>query len=213
MSKDDSAILVRANEWAEIVAEIDRAIEISLLSGTPDASMALGRELIRRGRLRGVQLAKLLYEIDQIWSSFETDDRIEDAIERDMGVPQDTFVKYARMYKFVLRDRPQLAGKPIQGLIKLTAGARDGDFDDSDWKEIELAPTVRAMLEVRDRVRGIQTSGHSRLTGWVTPDGQLECKRGANGKIKNWGFVPRGSNDEDIKEMVERLDRIGVIFQ
>lgn len=213
MSRDEAAIKVQTTEWKEIVADVNRAIEISLLSGKPDEAMALGREILRKGRLSGVKLARLLYEIDQAWHLFTTDDKVEDAIERDIGIPRDTFIKYSRVYKFVLRGRPELAGKPIEGLIKLTAGAREGDFTDDDWKEIVLAPNIRAMMVVRDRARGIQTSGHNRLSAWCSKSGQLYCKKGENGQIKNWGFVPPNSSDKDISAMVARLEKIGVMFQ
>ena len=213
MSRDEAAIKVRSSEWEGLVSGVNSAIEISLLSGKPDAAMQLGREIIRAGRLSGVKLARLLYELDQIWDKFTTDDSIEDAVERDIGIPRDTFIKYSRMYRFVLRPRPELAGKPIEGLIKLTAGAREGDFTDEDWKEIVLAPNVRAMLAVRDRARGILTSGHKRLSAWCNKSGQLYCKKGTTGTIKNWGFVPTNSDDVDISAMVARLEKIGVIFQ
>ena len=213
MSNDTAAIRVKQSEWDALVKDIDRAIEISLLSGRPDAAMGLGRDILRQGRLSGVKLARLLYEIDEIWDKFTTDDRVEDAIERDIGVPKDTFLKYSRMYRFVLRPRPALSGKPIEGLIKLTAAAREGQFTDDDWKEIVLAPNVRAMLVVRDRARGIQTSGHKRLSLWCTPSGQLELKRGQSGQIKNWGFVPPKSNDPDVQEAIARMEKIGVMFQ
>ena len=213
MSNDTTAIKVKGTEWNSIVSDVDGAIELSLLSGKPDRAMALGREIMRQGRLSGVKLARLLYEIDEVWDKFKTDDKVEDAIERDIGIPKDTFIKYSRMYRFVLRSRPALAGKPIEGLIKLTAGAREGDFTDEDWKEIVLAPNVRAMLVVRDRARGVQTSGHSKLSLWCTPNGQLELKRGSNGKQKNWGFVPANSPDTDIAAAVARLESIGVMFQ
>ena len=213
MNNDETAIRVRPSEWKEMVSSVDSAVEVSLLSGTPDAAMRLGREIIRAGRLSGVKLARLLYELDTIWHKFRTDDRIEDAIERDLGIPKDTFIKYSRMYRFVLKRRPELAGKPIKGLIQLTAAAREGDFDDDDWAEILLAPNVRAMLTVRDRARGIHTSGHNRLSLWCTPNGQLELKRGTAGKQKNWGFVPVNSPDEDIAAAVARLESVGVMFQ
>lgn len=213
MSNDTAAIKVRPTEWSELVSEVDRAIEICLLTGKPDAAMALGRETIRKGRLSGVKLARLLYEIDEVWHKFKTSDRVEDAVERDIGIPKDTFLKYSRMYRFVLRDRPLLAGKPVEGLIKLIAGAREGDFTDDDWKEIVLAPNIRAMLVVRDRARGIQTSGHNRLSAWCTPNGQLRLKRGSTGEPKSWGIVPVNSPDGDIATMVARLERIGVMFQ
>ncbi len=213
MSRDDAAIQVRRHEWKTLVSDVDSAIEVSLLSGKPDTAMELGREIIRAGRLSGVKLARLLYKLDEAWKYFKTDDRIENAVERDLGVPKDTFIKYSRMYRFVLRSRPALAGKPIEGLIKLTAGAREGDFNDDDWKEILLAPNVRAMLVVRDRARGLFTSGKKRLTAWCTKSGQLYCKKGPTGKIKNWGYVPPNSSDVDISAMVARLEKIGVIFQ
>jgi hypothetical protein len=217
------AIRVTPDEWKEIVGTVDRAIEVSLLSGSPDPAMAQGRNIIRQGQLRGVALARLLYELDEVWDQFQTDDRIEDAVERDLGVPVDTFYKYSRMYRFVLteydtnglaiRERDELAGKPVEGLIKLTAAARSKQLKPKDWKALSLAHDVRAMIAVRDSVRGTHTSGHTGLSLWASPNGQTYCKRGKNGEIKQYGYLDRGNEDEDVKEAIARHDQIGVMFQ
>jgi len=81
----NDAILVKNHEWNQIRSDVSKVIEISLLSGSPDPAMSFGREIIRQGQLRGVALAQLFYEIDSIWEKFETDDRVEDAVERDMA--------------------------------------------------------------------------------------------------------------------------------
>ncbi len=198
MGKYDQAMVILDGEWKTLVEDIDGVIEKSLLEGNPDIALRYGAEIVRQGRIKGVKLAKLLYELDEVWDSFNTDDAIEDAIERDMGIPKDTFLKYSRAYRHVLVGRPELAGKPIAGLIKLIAGARDGDFSDEDWQEIAMAHDQGAMIDVRDRARGTHTSGHNRLNRWMTRDGQLMCKRGPNGEIKQFGLLYSNTPDEDV---------------
>jgi len=210
MGKYEQTMVIKESEWDLLNKDIMDIIEKSLLSGNPDPALRYGAEIVRQGRLKGVKLAKLLYELDEIWTSFDTGDVIEDAIERDMGIPKDTFLKYSRMYRHVLVGRPELAGKPIAGLIKLTAGARDGDFSDADWNEITMAHNQGAMIEVRDRARDIHTSGHNRLNRWLTRDGQLMCTRGPDGEIKQFGLLYSNSQDEDVRAACETTLHSGI---
>ena len=201
--ENDAALFLSNNEWRELVETTDRAIELSLLSGTPEVAFEFGRNIIREGRIKGVKLAKLFYELKRTWPKFETGgDRVEDAVEREMGVPKDTFMKYANAFQFVVLEHPKLAGKPIEGLIKLIAAAREGNFEEGDWDDLEMAPDVKTMLEIRDRVRDVHTSGTTRLHRWRTPEGTLYCKRGPRGKIKQFGFLVPETGDEEIDAAV-----------
>lgn len=214
MATNDAALFLSNAEWIELVTTTDKAIELSLLSGTPEPAFELGRNIIREGRIKGVKLAKLFHEIREAWPQFETGgDRVEDAVEREVGAPKDTFTKYANAFKYVVLSRPALAGKPIEGLIKLTAAARDGELEGEDWDELEMAHDVGAMLAVRDRVRDTHTSGNTRLHRWRTPEGTLYCKRGKNGEIKQFGYLVPTTGDEDIDAAVASTLGSGVMDQ
>ena len=210
-TKDTPALLLSRYEWQEVVEDTDKVIELALLSGTPEIAFEFGRGILREGHIKGIKLAKLFYELREAWDKFATGDRVEDAVEREVGVPKDTFVKYANAFKYVVLERPALAGKPIEGLIKLIAASREGQLDEEDWNELEKAHNVGAMLAVRDRVRGVHTSGHSRLHRWRDPEGQLYCKRGPNGDIKPFGYLVPETGDEDIDAAVAATLASGIM--
>ena len=209
--KDTAALFLSDNEWEEVVSDTDKVIELALLSGTPEIAFEFGRGIIREGHMKGIKLAKLFHELREIWFKLETGDRVEDAVEREVGVPKDTFIKYANAFKYVILVRPSLAGKPIEGLIKLIAASREGQLDENDWKELEKAHNIGAMLAVRDRVRGVRTSGHSRLYRWRDPEGQLYCKRGPRGEIKPFGYLVLETGDEDIDAAVAATLASGIM--
>ena len=202
----EQAIILKSDEWEDIQAEVDDVIERSILEGNPQAALRYGYNIYRDGKIRGVKLAKLLYELDEVWQSFETDDAIEDAVEKEIGVPKDTFKKYSNMYRYVLVAHPELAGKPIEGLIRLTAGAREGEFDEKDWGELALAHNKASMLAVRDRVRDTRTSGHGRIFISRTRDGYLRARRG-KGESHECGYLPPTTGNEIVDIAVERIVR------
>ena len=144
--------------------EVDDMIDRALLVGDPQVALDYGYSLIKTAHMRGVQLARLLYLLQEKWDSFQTDDTVEDAVFKSMGVSQSKFDIYTRMYRYVLKDHPELAGKPIGGLQAIIAAARDGDFSDEDWAALALAHDKAAMIEIRRNARGILTKGHARVT-------------------------------------------------
>lgn len=211
-TRDLTALFLSDDEWQDVVKETNKAIELSLLSGTPEPAFDYGRNIIREGRIKGVKLAGLFYELRRVWTNFQTGgDRVEDAVEREVGVPKDSFVKYADAFEHVVLKRPALAGKPIEGLIKLIAASREGQLEEEDWNELEMAHNVGAMLAVRDRVRGVHTSGNTRLYRWRSPEGQLYCKRGPEGEIKQFGFLYPNTGDEDVDAAVSVTLASGII--
>lgn len=204
--RDTQALVMSGFEWDNIKREVDEAIELSLLKGMPEPALALGYRIRRGGLVRGVKLARLLYELSEVWDQFETGDDCPTAVEKAGIAPRDTFLKYVAVYEHILLTHPELAGLPIEGLIKITAAARDGDLQPADWAELEAAPNIAAIIDVRNRVRGIQTSGHSRLSGWVDSEGYLWCRQGG-GEIFSVTFLPIHSENPVIRAFVESMIR------
>ena len=206
MSRDTQSLSISGYEWKDITDEVNDAIELSLLKGTPEPALALGYKIRRSALVKGVTLAKLLYELYENWKVFQTDDDCSTAVDKAGIVPEDTFKKYVGVYRWILVEHPELAGLPIEGLIKITAAARDGDLKASDWKELAMAPNVAAIQNVRDRVRGIQTSGHGKINIWMDKDGYAYCRKGG-GEIFDLTFLPIHSNNPVVAAAADRMRR------
>jgi len=213
MSGLDQVQRVEQHALATAYAEVEDQIVRSLVALNPEIAMGYAEDLIATGHMRGLQLMRLFYRLDQEWKHFKTDDTIEDYVMSRLGVSNAKFQTYRDIYKFVLESHPELAGKPVQGLQGLIAGAREGDFTDEDWEELAMAPDATTMNNIRRRVRGTLTSGHGRLSIWWERDGQVNCRRMPDGEIKNCGMLRRDTGDEDIDAAVYRLvnpDKTGV---
>ena len=150
-------ILITDVEWAGL-GETEQAIETSLLSGDPQVAVAYGRDLVRQGFMKGLKLAKFLFEFKEGWADTKgqvkgTDQRVEDFVFFEMGVPVETFTKYTDAYGEVLLRSPEkyrrmIAGKPIGGLILLIAAAREGQLEEGDWKDIAFSHDKASIQEV-----------------------------------------------------------------
>ena len=209
MSRDTQSLMISRTEWGDIIEVVNEAISHSLLKGSPEPALALGYEIKRSSMIRGVMLAHLLYELDETWDVFETDDDCSTAVDKAGIVAEETFKKYVAVYRWILVEHPELAGLPIEGLIKITAAARDGDLTDEDYKELALAPNVGAIIRVRDRVRDIQTSGHGAIRIWDDKDGYVYCRKG-EGDIFNLTFLPFDSDNPVIAAAAARLRSVYV---
>src|SRR3990167_4854777 len=191
----------------QIYDEVHDALERSLLDWSPDIVLSLGRSLVATGHLRGIQLAKLFYELDKAWELFDTDDEIVDAIPKAMGVPLDTFEKYRDMYKYVLVPHPELSDKPIGGLIGITVAAREDEFSDKDWEDLEKTHDKSGMLVIRTRVRGYQTKGNARLVGTWDRAGHVWARIGGQ-EQEHVAHLPRDADPNSATgKLIERIVR------
>lgn len=226
MSGLDQGIMLTNDEW-EGLSDIDEAVK------DYDGAISFGRSQVRSQRLSGVKLARFCMLFNDNWDSYGVGGRAEDTAFSELGIPIVTFTKYSQAYKWVINNQQQsykirrlMHGKPIGGSILLIAAAREGELSKDDWEELAHAPDVKSMRAVRDRVRGIVTSGYNRVNIECMPDGILrgsQTFKGEDGKEDETVFVPLGylvqpdDFDEDprkshIQEVgIERLMGVGVI--
>jgi hypothetical protein len=200
----DQIISISGPELRAANTEVDDIIEKSLLSGSPRMALDFGASLIETGYARGIQLARLLFQLDEVWTSFATDDTVEDAVLKDMGVSGRKFREYRDVYKYVLAPHPELAGKPIAGLIDITAAAREGDFTDEDWAELAKAHDRATMLAIRRRASGINTSGGTRVGIQWKRSGDLYAYQEGK-EPEHIGFMRPEPATEHGRAAVERL--------
>jgi len=174
--------------------EVDKAVEKALLEGSPDSAIDYGYNLVRTGQMRGVQLARLLYSLDEVWKTFDTDDTLADAVLKGMGISERKLREYVDLYRYVLAPHPALSGKPVGGLLAIVVAAREREFSDEDWKDLEKAHDKSAMLDIRTRARGVKTKGHRRLSGQIDRDGHIWAYE-AGGEPDHAGVLNIGAKD------------------
>ena len=195
--------------------EVDEVIERSLLVGAPDAAIEYGWRLVAGGHLSGLKLCKLLYELTELWDKFQTDDDVQDAIFKGMGVPGETYRKYDGIWRNVFANekiplvyRQAMRNKPLGGLIAISVAARDGEFDEDDWKKLATAHDKAALLAIRDEVRRVDPSEtRRRYISW-NRDGRLVARRGDEGP-EEVGYLPVGTGidfvDETVQWIIEKI--------
>ena len=201
----DQAVSLNIDTVRELMDEVDSVVEKSLLDGSPQIAMDFGRSIIATGQVKGIQLAKLLYELREVWSSFETDDELWDTVMKDIGISRRKAEEYEQLFRFVLRDHPALSGKPIGGLLAIVVAAREEQFSDEDWKDLEKAHDKLAMLTIRTRARGLRTKGHARLSGQIDRDGHIWAYA-SGGEPEHAGVLNVGAKDgTPAARLVQRI--------
>jgi hypothetical protein len=206
----DQAIVVgdmarRALQYVDDV--VDRAVTV----GDDRELVGFGASLRQGMQVNGLSLAKLLYRWWQHAAEFGigTDDFI-DHIYANLGISAQTTKKYTVMWKTIFEDARldegiclTLMGKPIQGLLSLTAAVREEQLDDEDWQEIANAPDAAAMSEVVRKKRGDQTSSKTRIVITWDRDGSLMARQGDD--FEGIGFLKNDCETQFGSAAVDRL--------
>jgi len=104
-------------------------------------------------------------------------------------------------------------GMPIGTLLLLTAGAKEGQFDDK-WEEIADTTTQAEVREIVQKARGMQTSANAALKIYISIKGPgrgtLSRRRG-DGAYKNIGHLNLDLEDADSQQAIARIMGVGVI--
>jgi hypothetical protein len=210
----DQAIRLDKATLKQATEEVEEKIEQSLVDGTPDIALAFGNELVLTGQLRGVQLSHLLYSLKEVWSSFITDDDIEDTVLKDMGIEGPKFRKYVDLWEYVFKPHPKMIGKPWQGLEGILYAARIDAFTDEDWEELEKAHDWRAMTDIRRKRLGVQTKGSVAVTiGWERDGYVIAYQQGEEPEtLGNLKRVAETKHGQTALNRIMREDR-GVLLR
>jgi hypothetical protein len=204
----------------EILDRVDMVVEQSMTSGNPNVAFRYGQQLRMARHLSGIGLAKLLYMMRERWEHFASDDDFQTVAETEMGVPQDTYKKYTEVWENVIENayvasdealQLILLGKPIEGLIRLRAGARDGDFNKKHWEQLARATTVGDMIDVVRDARGLQTSA-SKTWRWLVAKGGKVMGRQGEGNYEEVAFIKRDGTDAQLA-FEHMLEKCGVYVE
>jgi hypothetical protein len=204
----------------KVLEQVDQVIATAIEEQDPMVIVNYGLNLRMASQVSGLGLAKLLYEGRENWNAFRSDDDFATVAKTQMGVADQTYNKYIWVWEHVVRNdyllrnpdiQMEILGKPIGGLILLTAAARENQLTPGDWKDIRNAPDVRSIRDIVARVRGHIGPAKYTLRLWLRNDGTMYGKIGGE-EYGVVGFIHRDGTK--LSEAVEaRLESAGVVIE
>lgn len=203
---------------------IDFAIRSAREQSNPQLAVQFGRALLTQMQLRGVGLAKFLYDFRCLWEEGDfarlgiADERFEDMIQATMDIRPQTTRKWADLWENIFLNpsvpetvKEQLYDSPIKTLNLLSAAVRDGELNEEQLKRVAGASEG----EVRDMVRqarGEQTSSASALVIYLSPAGTLYCYTPDGERLNLGAFNLDMRGDPLAKKALTRIiERAGII--
>jgi len=204
----------------QIFDRVDTVLEEALEGNNPMLIFRFGMALRKAAQTSGLGLAKLLYDGRQIWDEFDSDDDFATVAKTQMGISDETYNKYIRVWEFVINHpylindhhlRGAVMRQPIRGLILLTAAAREDQLEPKHWEQIAKAPNVAAIREIVSEVRGYRTSAKSRLTIMIQKDGVIRVRIG-EGNFENKGLIKRDGSPES-EALLARMESAGALVE
>jgi hypothetical protein len=212
------AITTITADELELFAEVDRVIVRSITAGDPLIAADYGTTLIRKARLKGLALSKLLHGLQSNWSTFRAaglDEEFEDFAYTYLETPPETSRKYVGMWRGIFENpnvpadvKQQLQMKPIEHLIMLTAAVEEGSIDADDLREAAVSDKEGIRSMVRG-ARGEQTSSKTAIRRFIQmrdgdyPAGTLIAN--CNGEWAIIGMVDLNPDAEFAKKAVRGL--------
>jgi hypothetical protein len=190
---------------------VDDVVDRAVTAGSDREMVGFGASLRQGVQVNGLSLAKLLYRWWQHAEAFGIGaEDFVDHIYANLGISAQTTRKYTLMWKTIFEDAKldegiylSLMGKPIQGLLSLTAAVREEQLDDADWQEIANAPDAAAIAEVVRKKRGEQTSSKTRIVITWDRDGTLMARQ--NDDFEAIGYLKTDCETQFGSAAVDRL--------
>lgn len=199
---------------------VDSVVSKSVTAGDPIPAFTFAGELIRSGQIRGLALAKLLYEMKSKWALFQQagiDDNFEDVAFAHIGRSAETILKYTRMWENIFANdgiseviKRKLMGKDIGDLLLMTATIREG-VDDKTMSKLLNAPDKNSLRDIIAESRGgDRTSSSNAVRIFIQlrdegkyPRGCVYVKQGNESHIV--GTLDVDSDDELVKKAIARI--------
>src|SRR5689334_11695542 len=126
----DQDLAISDSELA-IFNTVDDIVNKAVTAGDPIPALNFGGELVRSGQVRGLALAKLLYEMKSKWELFQSagfEDTFEDVAFAHVGRSPETVTKYVRMWEAIFESdgispeiKRKLMNKDVGDLLLMTA--------------------------------------------------------------------------------------------
>lgn len=207
---------------------VDDIVGRSVAAGDPMIAFEYIQGLQREWFVKGLAVAKLLYRMKQSWALFRSagiDDEFESVVETTIGYSPATVNKYINMWDSIFENpdlsedlKRDLAGKPIEALLLLTAAAREGSLNDEDWNYVAQTTDIKDIRSIVRERRGDQTSSKNAKLPSLFRREQGGLAQGTltitvNGERKVVGTLLVDSPDDDVVQYINKMINALHIFE
>lgn len=184
--------LVISGTSVDLFGVVDQIVDQSLVTKDPHVAFGAANTLKSWGRISGLVLAKLLYQIRENWASYDTDEEFVDMAEAEAGVDKQTARKYSDIWGNVILGCPDnlrdtFRSMTIEQLWLMTPAAKAEELEQEDWENLSKCETKAEVREIIRGIRGDVTSSRTKLTIVLKRDGTLWAYKGDD--VVSFGFI------------------------
>ena len=202
LNKDDVSQL-------ELVTDI---INRSISMGDPRVALRIASNLNKGLVIRGVALARLLYELRDKWHLFNVTENFYDAVRVETGIATETVHKYIRVHETVMLDpqiddklRERLMERSMDQLLLLPAVWSNIDLEQKEALALTTSkPELRKMVR---ELNGAATSSETAvIVKYEVSSGTLSCRQGSKGPFTVFGQLYDIDNPA-VQKAIERVTK------
>lgn len=199
------------DDQREILDQIEVIIQRSLENKDPYIALNACKRIVSFIRFGGIALARILYDLKQVWEKFQIGDNFFDVASAELGLHRATVVRYVDVWEMHNKEiipepyREQIAEKNIGEQIPIATAIKQGyELKEEDWKTIASLPD-RHSIEgyIRANIKGKEYFKKGALQLVLMSDGSLVAWK--DRKSYYIGFLNVESDDPTIQEAIERI--------
>lgn len=211
-------------------------VEEAIDAGNPSPAFLHIRQLRTAAQSNAWAAALGMYELKQEWNTedgaFQSADSFEQITYEKTGYGIATVSRYIKTWerlivtpKYLNEDgeieirkhgairQKRILGHALNTAYLLSTAAAEGEMTEEDWEDFELAPNKKTVSEIRNRIRGNQTSSNKALKLMMEADGTLKARRGGAYEVFGALVINRRGDSEVIDAAIERTLRGSGIFE
>lgn len=195
------------DEIEQVLSKVDR-------TGDFNPAFDYGRRVIVGVQVKGIGLAKLLYELKQRWDTDEHEETFADRVFVEWGISEQTVNKYTNIWRSIFDNeaipmdvRYLLAERPMRTLKRLAPPAADEEFTDEEWRELSRMSDHHEIVQFIEDKRGKPTTGKPRMEIRLNEEtGQLVAWE--DGHRSNLGVLRTSERDLEDNLRWRAIERI-----
>ena len=215
----DAVVALSQNELDLITDGVETILDEAIEQKNPEIAFNLARQLIKKQQIGWVALAHWCYLMEQRWEYLGGQEDFLTVASMKLNKSRETLRRYLEIWKWVMEEPDHgrarleaLCQKPLQGLWYIKTAAKEGQLTEDDWEEIERAPDIASLKEIRDRVRGNYGRAKDALRIMLEPDGTLKASKGGDYVVIGLLNVHLQDNNPVIRAAIERIVRTAGVF-
>jgi hypothetical protein len=158
----DQPISVNMDNRDKLFELVDGYVKEAKSQNNPYIALNACKDLLEVSQLAGLALAKMFYDLKQMWEEFDVAEEFEDIAYIYLGKHPHTINRYLRVWsmfaenKIPNEQKDAMMGMNIKSLIPVANALEQGhEIDEDEWEEIAEASDYQEVSRIiREEVKG-----------------------------------------------------------